>query len=123
MPNHSTEQILSWIRFDSTNMIEAMKDDLMPDSTGISQLLKENADRIKEVCIHYNKRNPINTRFYVSCVKIKHLQNFMFHVKDIERIGKSVELDISVTQSDLLSFGMLQWKESSQEMNKRRIMK
>ena len=75
----------------------------MPDSIGISQLLKDSADGIKEVCIQYNKRNPVGSRFYVFCVKIKHLQNLMFHVKDMERIGKNVELEISVAQSDLFS--------------------
>ena len=43
----------------------------MPDSIEISQLLKKSVNESKEVCTQYNKGNPVGSRFYVSCVKMK----------------------------------------------------
>ena len=100
MPNHTTEQLLTWIGFDTDAKRNAVKDDLMPDGTGLSQLLKESPDGIEEVCAHYNKRNPANTRFYVSRVKIKHLQNVMYYVKDKDRLGLDAAFDDNVTEEE-----------------------
>ena len=93
MQNHSTEQILFWINFDLRNWIESMKGDSMSYNIEISLLLRESMDGIKEVCIQCNKMNAFSPQFYVSCFKIKHLRNLVFHVKDMERIGKNGDFD------------------------------
>ena len=94
------EQILEWIGFTTADQIDAIKEDLMPDGIGLDQLLRESADGIEEVCSHYNKRNPSTSRFYVSRVKVKHLQNLMYHVKDMERVGMDPNFDDSVDEDE-----------------------
>ena len=72
----------------------------MPDGIGLGQLLREDADGIDEVFSHYNKRNPSTSRFYVSRVKVKHLQNLMYYVKDMERLGLDIGIDSSVEENE-----------------------
>ena len=75
----------------------------MPEGVGLSQLLKETAGGIENVCAQYDKRNPATSRFYVSRVKIKHLQNLMYYVKDRDRLGLDVNFPDNITRDKFFS--------------------
>lgn len=96
------DTLLLWIGVDTERHREAIAEDLLPESIGLNNLLREDMDGITEICNHYNKRNPSNSRFYVSRVVMKSLQDLMLYVKDQDRIGLSLGIKESVEQEKFL---------------------
>ena len=58
------DQLLIWIGMETQSQRNAIVEDLVPERKGLANLLSEDMDSITELCGHYNKRKPSNSRFY-----------------------------------------------------------
>ncbi len=95
---HDSDTLLQWIGVTQVGHRAAIIQDMLPTGTGLANLSREDMDGIMEICSHYNKRNPSNSRFYVSRVVIKSLQDLMLYVKDQDHIGLPLGVRDSVDQ-------------------------
>ena len=96
------DTLLQWIGVTQLTHRQAIVQDLLPQGSGLANLLREDMDGIMDICSHYNKRNPASSRFYVSRVVTKSLQDLMLYVKDQDRIGLPLGVEGTVDQGQLL---------------------
>ena len=94
------DQLLIWIGMETQSQRNAIVKDLVPERKGLANLLSEDMDSITELCGHYNKRNPSNSRFYVPRVVVKSIQDLMLYVQDQDRIGERLGVRGTVTEEE-----------------------
>ena len=94
------DQLLIWIGMETQSQRNAIVEDLVPERKGLANLLSEDMDSITELCGHYNKRNPSNSRFYVPRVVVKSIQDLMLYVQDQDRIGERLGVRGTVTEEE-----------------------